>query len=84
MTAAVIPFEPGATLARVVARDGGFVIDTRGPHAARAYTFACPGDTAEFAVALRDEGGWTLRFGHGADEVRRMVVELDEIEGSRA
>lgn len=58
-------FDPGPSLARVVAEPGGWIIDCRGPRAAQAHSFACDGCMAEFAWTLRDEGGWSLRFGSG-------------------
>ena len=75
---AVIPFEPGAALARVAATRTGYQIDTRGPRAARAYDFTSAGEAAEFAVLLRDEGRWHLRFSPGAEAVRAIIREIDE------
>ena len=72
------PFEPGASLARVTADSDGFLIDTRGPKAAQQHRFASAGNAAEMAIVLR-EAGWALRFSPGADEVRALVSELDEI-----
>ena len=71
------PFEPGASLARIDRTPSGFVGDCRGPMVARLYDFTSAGEAAEFALTMRDEGGWSLRFGRGADEVRDLVSELD-------
>ena len=78
MTAAIVPFEPGAALARVAATPDGWQIDCRGPHGARHYDFASAGETAEFAITLSDEGNWRLRFGAGAEVVRALIAELGE------
>ena len=74
------PFEPSASLARVAATPSGYRIDCRGPHGARRYDFVNAGEAAEFAVALRDDGGWRLRFGTGAEPVRAIVDDLSEGE----
>ena len=73
----VTPFEPGAALARVATTPTGYQIDARGPHGARAYDFTSAGEAAEFAVLLRDEGRWLLRFSPGAEAVRAIVAEID-------
>ncbi len=78
MIAAVTPFEPGAALARVAATPTGFQIDARGPHGARAYDFTSAGEAAEFAVIMRDEGNWPLRFSPAAEQVRELVDEITE------
>ena len=80
MSALVTPFEPGAALARIASTPTGYRIDTRGPLCARAYDFASAGDTAEFAVLLRDEGRWPLRYGPGVEAVRAIVEEIDAEE----
>lgn len=71
------PHNPGPALARVEATPTGFVIDCRGPHGARHYDHASVGEAAEFARILRDQGGWALRFGPRAAEIRDLVEELD-------
>ncbi len=73
----MIPFDPGAALARVEVTPSGFAIDCRSPQAARRYDFTSAGAAAEFAVLLRDEGGWSLRFRDGADVLRVLVAEID-------
>lgn len=80
MSAAVLPFEPGAALARIAATPSGYQIDARGPHGARAYDFTSACEAAEFAVLMRDEGNWPLRFTPAAKAVREIV---DEIDGER-
>ena len=77
MSATVAPFEPGGALARIATTSTGWQIDTRGPHGARVYTFVSLGEAAEFAVALRDEGQWRLRFRPGTEAVRAIVDEID-------
>ena len=79
MSIAHIPFEPGAALARVAATPTGYQIDTRGPLCARAYDFASAGEAAEFAIILRDQGRWPLRFSPAAKAVREIVDEIDEV-----
>ena len=74
---ALIPFEPGAALARICATRVGYRIDTRGPYGARSYDFRSAGEAGEFAVLLRDEGRWPLRFRPGAEAVRAIVEEID-------
>ena len=74
--ATLIPFEPGAALARVATTPTGYQIDCRGLHGARAYDFTSAGETAEFAVLLREEGNWLLRFSPGAEAVRAIVDEI--------
>ncbi len=78
MSASVTPFDPGAALARIKPTAAGWTIDTRGPHGARHYDFTQPGETAEFAIVLRDEGKWPLRFSPGADVVRAIVDGLTD------
>ena len=78
---AVLTFDPGAALARIEARRSGFAIDCRSPKAARRYDFNTPEDAAEFAVLLRDEGGWSRRFREGADGVRTIVADIDAESG---
>lgn len=78
MIAAATPFEPGAALARVAATPTGFQIDARGPHGAQAYNFTSAGEAAEFAVIMRDEGNWPLRFSPSAEPVRAFVDEITE------
>ncbi len=73
-----VPFEVGASLARISATPMGWQIDTRGPRAARRYDFTTAGATAEFAITLRDTGNWPLRFGPGTEEVRAIIDELTE------
>ena len=77
MSAALAPFEPSAALARIAATPTGYQIDARGPHGARAYDFASAGEAAEFAVVMRDEGNWPLRFSPAARAVREIVDEID-------
>ena len=74
----VIPFEPGASLARISATPSGWIIDCWGPRAAQHYDFRSEGEAAEMAMTLRDEGGWRLRFSPSADIVRKLVDELSE------
>ena len=76
----LIPFEPGAALARISATRVGYRIDTRGPYGARTYDFRSAGEAGEFAVLLRDEGRWPLRFSPGAEPVRAIVDEIDADE----
>ncbi len=76
MSTSILPFNPGAALARVSATPTGFQIDCRGPKGARQYDFDRAGETAEFALVLRDDGGWHLRFGPDADTVRAIVQEI--------
>ena len=76
MSASILPFEPGAALARVSATPTGWQIDARGPHGARAYDFASAGEAAEFAVLMRVEGNWPLRFSPGTEAVRAIVEEI--------
>ena len=72
------PFhEPGAALARIEPTPLGWVIDCRGPCGARHYDFRSAGEAAEFAVILRDQGHWALRFGSRADVIRLLVEEID-------
>lgn len=71
-------FNPGPSLARVATTPDGWTIDCRGPRAAQTHNFTCEGCTAEFARALRDEGGWTLRFGPGCQSIAALVAELDQ------
>ena len=71
---AVVPFEPGA---RISTTPTGYQIDTRGPHGVRHYDFTSSAEAAEFAILLRDEGRWRLRFGTGAEAVRAIVDEID-------
>ena len=71
-------FNPGPSLARVAATSGGWTIDCRSPRAAQTHSFACEGCAAEFARTLRDEGGWSLRFGPGCKGIAGLVAELDE------
>ncbi len=71
-------FNPGPSLARVAATPGGWTIDCRSPHAAQTHSLTCEGCTAEFARALRDEGGWSLRFSPGCHGVQRAVTDLDQ------
>lgn len=80
MSATIVPFEPGAALARIAATPTGWRIDCRGPHGARAYDFATVEETAEFAIVLHDQGGWQLRYGAGAESVRDLVIEIS-LEG---
>ena len=77
MGAALVPFEPGAALARIAPTRSGYRIDTRGPLCARAYDFASAGEAAEFAIILRDDGRWPLRYSPGAEAVREIVEEID-------
>ena len=77
MSATITPFEPGAALARVAATPTGYQIDTRGPLCARAYDFASAGEAAEFAIILRNQGNWPLRFSSSAEAVRAIVEEID-------
>ena len=77
MSATIIPFEPGAALARVSATPTGWQIDCRSPRCARHYDFASSGEAAEFACLLRDRGQWSLRFSLGAATVRKLVEEID-------
>ncbi len=81
MSAAVLPFEPAAALARVAATPTGYQIECRGLHGVRHYDFSSVGEAAEFAILLRDEGRWRLRFSTGAEVVRAIV---DEIDGEEA
>ncbi len=82
MSSLVIPFEPGAALARIAATPTGWQIDARGPFGARAYDFTSAGEAAEFAVLMRDDGNWPLRFSPAAGAVRDIVAEIDA-EGGR-
>jgi len=77
VSTSILPFNPGAALARVAATPTGFQIDCRGPHGARNYDFTSVGEAGEFAVTLRDYGGWRLRFGTGTEVVRAIVEEID-------
>ena len=77
MGAALVPFEPGAALARIAVTPTGYRIDTRGPYGARSYDFSSAGEAGEFAVLLRDDGRWPLRFSPGAEAVRAIVEEID-------
>lgn len=77
MTATVIPFQASPAIARVVITVGGWRIDLTSPAVRKSLYFAGEGDTAEHAQALRDEGGWTLRFGPGAAGVRAILKEID-------
>ncbi len=81
MSASPTPFEPGAALARIAATPTGWQIDCRGPYGARHYDFVSAGEAAEFAVILRDEGNWPLRFSTGASGVRAIVEEIDKEDG---
>ncbi len=74
---AVVPFEPGAARARISTTPTGYQIECRGPHGLRHYDFVSATEAAEFAVVLRDEGGWRLRFSTGAEAVRAIVNEID-------
>ena len=42
-----------------------------------SYDFDCADELAEFAVTLRDHGGWPLVYGYGAASVRVIVAEID-------
>jgi len=79
MTSTDTPFEPDASLARIKRTTTGWNIDCRGPMVARCYDFLSAGDAAEFAIALRDEGRWPLRFGSDAHELRSLVEEIDHV-----
>ncbi|RYB06234.1 hypothetical protein [Lichenibacterium ramalinae] len=77
MDTSLTPHNPGPALARIEPTRTGYVIDCRGPHGARHYDLASVAEAAEFARILRDQGGWALRFGPRAGEVRDLVEELD-------
>ena len=77
MSTSILPCNPGAALARVAATSTGFQIDCRGPRGARQYDFDRAGETAEFAILLRDEGRWRLRFSTGTEAIRAIVAEID-------
>ena len=71
---AVVPFEPGA---RISTTPTGYQIECRGPYGVQHYDFSSVGEAAEFAVVLRDEGGWRLRFSSDAQAIRAIVDEID-------
>ncbi len=72
---AVVPFDPGA---RISTTPTGYQIECRGgPHGVRHYDFSTDAEAAEFAILLRDEGRWCLRFSTGAEAVRAIVDEID-------
>ncbi len=71
---AVVPFEPGA---RISTTPTGYQIECRGPHGVRHYDFASASEAGEFAVVLRDDGGWHLRFSTGAEAILAIVDEID-------
>lgn len=77
MSATVIPFCTSPAIARVVITLHGWRIDCTSPAVRRSYHYAMEGDTAEHARVLRIDGGWTLRFGPGAESVKRLVADLD-------
>ena len=77
MSAVILPFEPNVAVARIAATRDGWQINARGPYGARAYGFTTIGEAAEFAVLMRDEGNWPLRFSPGAEAVRAVVDEID-------
>ncbi len=77
MSAAILPFEPGAALARISTTPTGYQIECRGPYGVRHYDFTSAGEAGEFAVILRDEGRWRLRFGTGTEAIRVIVAEID-------
>ncbi len=74
---AVVPFEPGAALACISTTPTGYQIESRGPHGVRHYDFASASEAGEFAVVLRDEGRWRLRFSTGTEAIRAIVDEID-------
>jgi len=75
VSAAILPFKPGAALARISTTPTGYQIECRGPHGVRHYDFSSVAEAAEFAVVLRDEG--RLRFSTGAEAIRAIVAEID-------
>jgi len=77
MNATILPFEPGAALARISTTPTGYQIECSGPRGARQYDFDRAGETAEFAILLRDKGRWRLRFGTGTEAIRAIVAEID-------
>ena len=82
MSAHIIPLGLGGALACIAATPTGYIIDTCGPHGARTYDFYSAGEAGEFAVLLRDEGRWPLRFSPGTEAVRAIVSEID-VSGSQ-
>ncbi len=77
MSAVILPFNPGAALARISTTPIGYQIECRGPHGVRHYDFSSVAEAGEFAVTLRDEGRWRLRFSTGAEAVQAIVDEID-------
>lgn len=77
MSATILTFGASSAIARVNITSNGWRIDCTSSAVRRSYHFAMEGDTAELARALRSEGGWTLRFGPGAEGVKRLVADLD-------
>ena len=80
MSAAVVPFPRPLATAYIESLDGKWRITFRNSPVMvvrHIYKFDCEDESAEFAVALRDHGGWTLVFGPGAASVRVIVAEID-------
>jgi len=74
LMSAVVPFEPGAHISTTPT---GYQIECRGPHGVRHYDFSSVAEAAEFAILLRDEGRWRLRFSTDAEAIRAIVDEID-------
>ena len=77
MSATILPLNPNGC-ARISAVTSGFRIALRSDRVSVDYDRRTAGDTAEFAVLLRDEGGWRLRFDRNAVAIELLVAEIDE------
>ncbi len=78
MSADIVALPTPLPIARIENTDQGWRITTRSPSVRRHYDFISVGETAEFAIVLRDEGKWPLRFSPGADAVRAIVDGLTD------
>ena len=80
MSAAIIPFPRPLATAYIESLDGKWRITLRNSPVMvvrHIYDFDCEDEIAEFAVALRDHGGWALVFGPGANGARTIVADID-------
>ncbi len=77
MSADIVTLPTSLPIARIKPTAAGWTINCRGPHGARHYDFTSASEAGEFAVVLRDEGGWRLRFSIGTDAVQAIVEEID-------
>ena len=80
MSAAIVTLPRPLATAYIESLDGKWRITLRNSllKAVRhSYDFDCADELAEFAVTLRDHGGWPLVYGYGAASVRVIVAEID-------